>query len=119
MARPRKRRRVRFIPDARYFVPYGVPENTLEENILTIEELEALRLRDMEELDQESCAMKMNISRQTYQRILTDARHKIIDSLINGKSIRIDGGSFDIHAGKVKCLKCCHTWIKSIALGIW
>lgn len=110
MSRARKKRRVRFIPKIRYFVPYKVPENQVKENVLKIEELEALRLRDIEGLDQESCAIKMNISRQTYQRVLAEARRKIVDSLVNGKAIRIEGGNFDVHLGKVKCVDCNHSW---------
>lgn len=113
MSRPRKRRRVRFVPDIKYFVPYQIPENLVKENILKIEELEALRLRDIEGLDQENCAIKMNVSRQTYQRILSEARRKIVDSLVNGKAIRIDGGSFDVHSGTVKCIDCNNIWDES------
>jgi len=113
MSRARKKRRVRFLPKIRYFVPYKVPENQVKENILKIEELEALRLRDIEGLDQESCAIKMNISRQTYQRVLAEARKKIVDSLVNGKAIRIEGGNFDVHIGRVKCLDCNNSWYES------
>jgi len=113
MSRPRKKRRVRFIPKIKCFVPYKVPENQVKENVLKIEELEALRLRDIEGLDQESCAIKMNISRQTYQRILAEARKKIVDSLVNGKAIRIEGGNFDVYLGRVKCLDCNNSWYES------
>lgn len=113
MSRPRKKRRVHFVPKIRYFVPHKVPEGLIKENVLKIEELEALRLRDIEGLDQENCAIKMNISRQTYQRVLSEARRKIVDSLINGKAIRIEGGNFDLHFGKVLCTECNNNWFES------
>lgn len=123
MARPTKWRKVEFIPNIQYFAPINSQgnvsgENTsnggpLEENILRVEELEALRLRDIESLDQEECANKMEISRQTFQRILGLAREKVTDSLINGKAIRIEGGNFTRHICPVKCLDCGREWNES------
>lgn len=113
MPRPRKWRRVEFIPDIRRFVPMGIPERELEENILKIEELEALRLKDLEELDQEQCAEKMKVSRQTFQRILGEARRKLVDSLVNGKAIRIEGGNFTLNVCPVRCLECGSEWDES------
>jgi predicted DNA-binding protein (UPF0251 family) len=58
-------------------------------NILELEELESLRLKDLEKLDQAECAEKMQISRPTFQRILLSARRKVSDSLIYGKKLII------------------------------
>lgn len=81
----------------------------LDEVVLTVEELEALRLKDIEGLEQEDCAEKMGISRPTFFRILNSAHGKVADALVKGKAIRIEGGNFQF-SGPVKCLKCGHVW---------
>ncbi len=109
MPRPSKCRRVSFLPQARYFKPAGVPIRELEEICLTVEELEAIRLKDLEGLEQEQGAAKMNVSRPTFQRILTSARHKIADALFQGKAVRIEGGNFEIPACHFRCVQG-HEW---------
>jgi predicted DNA-binding protein (UPF0251 family) len=56
---------------------------------LSLEEIEAYRLRHIENIDQQMSAEKMNTSTSTYQRILYSAYKKIADALINGKAIKI------------------------------
>jgi predicted DNA-binding protein (UPF0251 family)/predicted Fe-Mo cluster-binding NifX family protein len=82
-----------------------VPLRLLDEVHLTLEELEALRLKDLEAFDQEQCAAHMNISRPTFQRVLAAGRKKIADALLNGKAVRIEGGHFDMAGMRCKC-KC-------------
>ena len=82
MPRPQKCRRVNFLPYITYFKPAGIPLRALSEISLSLEELEAIRLRDKEDLDQEKSARKMNISRPTFQRILRSARKKLADALL-------------------------------------
>ena len=94
MPRPRRMRWVSFQPHITYFKPAGVRIVDLDEVILTIDELEAVRLKDVEDLDQVACADKMNISQSTFHRLLSSARKKIADSLVTGKAIRIEGGDF-------------------------
>ena len=96
MPRPIKDRRVSFMPEVTYFKPAGIPLRVLEESQLSVEEIEAIRLKDLDSLEQEACAVKMNISRQTFQRVLGSARRKIADALFNGKAIRIQGGNFEM-----------------------
>ena len=96
MSRPPKCRRVAFLPNVTYFKPAGIPLRTLDEICLSMEEVEAIRLKDLEGLEQEQGAEKMNISRPTFQRVLTSARQKISDALLNGKAIRIEGGNFEV-----------------------
>jgi predicted DNA-binding protein (UPF0251 family)/predicted Fe-Mo cluster-binding NifX family protein len=96
MSRPFKCRRVAFVPDVTYFKPAGIPLRDLAEIQLTVEELEALRLKDLEGLEQEQGAEKMNVSRQTFQRVLAAARQKVADALLNGKAISIGGGNFEV-----------------------
>lgn len=113
MARPTKWRRVEFIPEIKYFAPARGRMGSLPENMLLVEELEAIRLKDLEGLDQEVCAKRMEVSRQTFQRVLNSAREKIADSLINGKAIRIEGGSYTRHICHVRCLSCGKEWRES------
>lgn len=113
MARPIKWRKVEFIPNIQYFAPSDIDAAELQENVLLIEELEAIRLKDLEGMEQEDCADKMEVSRQTFQRILNVAREKIADSLINGKAIRIEGGNFTRNICPIKCLDCEKQWNES------
>ncbi|MEX0918524.1 MAG: DUF134 domain-containing protein [Candidatus Paceibacterota bacterium] len=90
MPRPRLYRQINFRPSARYFKPRGIPLRLLSEVDLSLEEMEALRLKNIEGLDQGAAAEKMKTSQSTFQRILTMAYQKITDALVNGKAIRID-----------------------------
>jgi len=89
MVRPRLCRRIRFNPNITYFKPQGVPMRYLEVIELTTEEVEALRLRNIKDLEQEEAAKKMNTSQSTFQRILSSAYKKITVALIEGKAIKI------------------------------
>jgi len=89
MPRPRLCRKIEFNPEVTYFKPQGIPMRNLEIVELTTEELEAYRLRHLNNLDQQKAAQKMHTSASTYQRILYSAYKKIADALINGKSIKI------------------------------
>ena len=109
MSRPPKCRRVEFLPDVTYFKPAGIPLRDLEEVRMSIEEAEALRLKDLEGLEQEQGAEKMNVSRPTFQRVLASARQKIADALLNGKAIRIDGGNFEMTWRRFRCRRG-HEW---------
>lgn len=102
MPRPRKCRRVGFIPHNQAFYPH---EENVAEVMVSIEEVEAIRLSDLEEMEQEEAALIMNISRGTFQRILKSAREKIADALINGKTIRIQGGNYEFVGRKGLCRK--------------
>lgn len=87
MVRPTKFRRVEFFPENTYFVPWGKPKCEIEEIVLKVEELEAMRLKDIEELNQEQCAERMQVSRQTFQNIIDSSRKKIATALTEGKAI--------------------------------
>ncbi|MBI5622337.1 MAG: DUF134 domain-containing protein [Elusimicrobia bacterium] len=96
MVRPLKRRRIANQPGATYFKPRGIPMTELAEVVLTLDEIEAVRLADLEGLYQETAAAKMRISRQTFGNIIHAARAKIADAIVEGKALRIEGGSFRI-----------------------
>ena len=90
MPRPKIRRRLRFKPNVYYFKPRGIPLKTLKEVALEADELEALKLHDVDKLEQIKGAAKMKISQPTFARILDSAYKKIADAITNGKAIRIN-----------------------------
>ena len=102
-------RRVNFIPQITYFKPAGVPLASLQEVCLSIEEAEAIRLKDLEGLEQEECAQRMSISRTTFGRVLSSARQKVADAILKGKAIRIEGGNFEMTVRRFRCLND-HEW---------
>lgn len=89
MPRPRLCRRIRFNPQITYFKPQGIPMRFLDEVELTSEELEALRLKNIKNLDQKECAEEMKTSQSTFQRILSSAYKKISLALIKGQAIKV------------------------------
>ena len=93
MARPRKPRFVSGYPTLTAFIPQGVPISG--ELLLSVEELEAIRLSDFEGLDQEAAANLMEVSRQTYGRILAHARSIVSEALVTGKALRVEGGDYE------------------------
>jgi uncharacterized protein len=106
MPRPVKWRRVEFLPQNTYFVPLGKSKCELEEIFLKIEELEAMRLKDIEGLMQEECAERMKISRQTFQNIIDEARKKVAIALTEGKAINISGGNYTMNICGFRCQSC-------------
>jgi predicted DNA-binding protein (UPF0251 family) len=94
MPRPRMFRRVFFEPGVTHFKPAGTGLAGLAETVLTVDEFEAIRLKDHEDMDQTGAARKMGISQPTFQRVYESARKKIADALVNGKAIRIEGGHY-------------------------
>ena len=108
MARPKCYRHVCGIPDKNYFKPRGIPTVDLEEVVLTLDEFEAIRLADYEQLYQEEAAAQMNISRQTFGRIIETAHKKIADVLLNGKALKIEGGEINLKEAKPCCQETRH-----------
>ncbi|HMA60354.1 MAG TPA: DUF134 domain-containing protein [Halanaerobiales bacterium] len=106
MPRPPKRRRIKNIPYIRFFKPAGIPGRELEEVLLSLEEVEALRLKDVEGLNQTESAEKMNISRPTFQRIITKAHQKVAEALLEGKALRFEGGDYELDKGRYRCKEC-------------
>jgi uncharacterized protein len=103
-------RRVGFIPQVTSFFPSGVSVSNLQEVHINIEELEAIRLKDIEELKLEECAHEMDVSRTTFSRILDSARKNIADALLYGKAIHIEGGNFEITAIRQFTCPMGHKW---------
>ncbi|MBU2567554.1 MAG: DUF134 domain-containing protein [Elusimicrobia bacterium] len=90
--RPKKIRWIKCEPGEKCFRPQCKPLSKLKGVVLTIDEFEAIRLSDLEGLDQEKVAKKMRVHRSTISRILECAHKKIADALVNIKAIKIEGG---------------------------
>lgn len=106
MPRPTKSRKVGFFPKVTYFMPCGKSKCEVHEVILKLEELEAMRLKDINDLSQEECAERMQVSRQTFQNIIDSARKKTAVALTEGKAININGGNYTTTYCRFKCLDC-------------
>ena len=120
MARPAKPRFVTGEPCVDFFKPRGIPLRELEEERLSVEELEALKLADIEGLYQEDAAERMDVSRPTFQRVLKSARGKVARCLVEGKALGIEGGNY-VLAGEgktLKCLSCDHSWEEPFGSGV-
>ncbi len=103
MSRPRKCRWVEREPGVTYFKPQGVPLKNLEQVVITVDELEALRLSDFLDQSHEATAQQMKVSRPTVTRMLAKAHKAIADALVHGKAIRIEGGDYILE----NCHTCC------------
>ena len=94
--RPKKTRWIKCSPGERCFRPKCKPLNGLEGVNLTLDEFEALRLADLDKLYHDEAAMKVKVSRSTFSRIVSSARQKVADALVNIKAIKIEGGCCSI-----------------------
>jgi len=92
------RRRCRRVGSPPSFTSFGPAAagrvNEPEEAILSVDEFEAVRLKDLEGHDQNECAAMMEISQPTFHRLVISARRKIADALTHGKTIKIEGGHY-------------------------
>lgn len=116
MGRPHKERRVEKLPPITHYKPAGIPLRSIEEVVLTFEEMEAIRLADIELLDQAAAAERMEISRPTFHRIVNKAHQKIAAALWQGYALRVDGGNFRVshHCRQdlrhFTCQQCGYKW---------
>jgi predicted DNA-binding protein (UPF0251 family) len=106
MPRPVKMRRICQLPAFSLYGPLSKKGNEDQFITMQVEEFEAIRLMDLEGLDQEQCAEKMNVARSTVQRIYNRARKIIADSLVNGKVLKIEGGNFLVCDGDMEMNRC-------------
>ncbi len=100
------------MPSVRHFKPQGVPLAELEEVVLAEDELEAMRLADVEGLYHESAAERMNVSRPTFGRILAQARRAVATAITHGKALRIEGGVVEQVPQRGRCRRgrCRRGW---------
>lgn len=101
MPRQKKPRFVSGYPSISAFVPKGMVGTG--EVVLSLEGLETLRLTDFEGLDQETAAGIMQVSRQTYGRILGEARNIVSEALVTGKALLIEGGTYEMRGRQMRC----------------
>jgi predicted DNA-binding protein (UPF0251 family) len=109
----RVKRRVSCFPKATYYKPREVPFYDLETVNLSIENLEALRLCDLLNVEQNDAAEMMGVSRKTFWNDLQKARERVVDALVNGKAIEISGGEY-INSSECQidfiCKGCENEW---------
>jgi predicted DNA-binding protein (UPF0251 family) len=110
MPKPKKDRFVLQPPSVVYFKPQGIPMFQLEQVVLGVDEYEALRLVDLEGLQQEDAAKRMKVSRATCARILKEAHRKVAEAITAGKAIRIEGGNFILGNNRYRCRECSTFW---------
>jgi predicted DNA-binding protein (UPF0251 family) len=107
MARPHKERTVRYQPKVRLYKPQGIPREFLQTLVLTVDQLEALRLADHEGASHDSGAVKLGVSRATFGRILEAARRTVAEALLQGKALVIEGGTYSLASEQsFYCLRC-------------
>ena len=107
MPRPKCCRQIGAMPGRTCFQPEGASSSSLDEVLLNLDEYEAIRLADLEGLYQEQAASRMNVSRQTFGRIIEAAHRKVADVLVHGKILRIEGGSVSMKAIEpIRCPRC-------------
>lgn len=110
MARPPIERAVGGVPRVTLFKPAGVPARDLEQLQLTVDELEAIRLVDLEGLSHEQAAEVMGVSRQTVGRVVERGRAKVAEALVGGKAILIGGGQYRVEPRRWCCFACDERW---------
>lgn len=111
MPRPKKFRRVCSLPQVKNFIPSEASGMT-ETVQMSVEEYEVIRLMDLENFSQDESAERMGVARSTVQRIYDAARKKIADCIVNGKSLKIEGGNYRLCSGEDEkeicgCRNCC------------
>lgn len=111
MPNRKRNRRISMPPKMEGYKPFGIPMRELESVTLLLEEFEAIRLTDYEDLTQEEAAEKMNISRPTFTRIYEKARKNIAKAFVEGKAIFIQGGDYVTEDYWYKCKDCNETMV--------
>lgn len=102
MGRPRKYRKVCKKPGCTQFAPKGSDDIT-DIVVMSVDEYEVLRLIDFNSMTQEECARQMNIARTTVQKMYDEARFKIAKFIVEGSSLRIEGGEIE-YCDKTECM---------------
>ncbi|MGI6010522.1 MAG: DUF134 domain-containing protein [Ruminococcus sp.] len=115
MPRPCKRRRICEMPKHCSFAPVGESGKDRPIIRLAVDEYEAIRLIDLEDLNQEECAGRMGVARTTVQAIYNSARRKLAQCLVEGKELRVDGGDYILCEGNLTGCHCrrCHAGRKN------
>ncbi|OGC34311.1 hypothetical protein A2311_01270 [candidate division WOR-1 bacterium RIFOXYB2_FULL_48_7] len=110
MSRPFRCRKVGLQPVCRRFGPSGGLAGEGQAIHLQLDELEAIRLADVDGLYQEDAAKKMGISRQTFGNIIDSAHKKVAEAIINANEIKIEGGEVKMMERRFVCFDCKKEW---------
>lgn len=111
MTRPHCCRRVKSVPKHTLFQPSGSDHEERDPIILKLDEFEAIRLADREGCYHEEAASRMDVSRATFGRILNAARAKVAEALVQGRTLRIEGGIVQTTGHRrFRCTACSHEW---------
>ena len=114
MPRPFKNRKINGLFNVDCYKPNGIPLSMLTSIELSVDELESLRLADMENMYQDAAAEKMGVSRQTFGNIIKSARKKVADAIINGKALKIISHGFS-YSDAIRCCRHCGVvWRKAV-----
>ena len=106
MPRPRKGKKVCCLPEINLYGPLKLQRETNKCILMSVEEYETIRLIDLEKLTQEECGERMQVARTTIQKIYTDAREKVAESLVNGCILKIEGGDYQLYSEIEKPMGC-------------
>lgn len=106
MSRPFRFRRVCNPPLMKGFKPFGLPSCKKERVIIKLEEYESIKLIDYDLLSQGKAAEQMNVSRPTFTRIYNSALKTIAKAFVEGRSIEIEGGCYQLDSDWYRCCKC-------------
>ncbi|MFX0107039.1 MAG: DUF134 domain-containing protein [Candidatus Hodarchaeota archaeon] len=108
MPRRKHFRRVSGKPTISVFKPAGIPAVELDEVFLTVDEFEAVRLADLQGVNQREASVEMHISQPTFNRTLASGRRKIANAIVGGKVLRIEGGEYMLPCDKrvFECSPC-------------
>ena len=106
MPRPRKGKKVCCLPEINLYGPLKLQRENNKCILMTVEEYETIRLIDLEKLTQEECGERMQVARTTIQKIYTDAREKVAESLVNGCILKIEGGDYQLYSEIEKPMGC-------------
>ncbi len=103
MGRPRKCRKIGATPDITYFKPRGVPMQRLKDVAIPVDAFEAIRLADYKGMPRDAAAAAMDVSRQTFGRILSGARQCVATALVEGAALKINGGNYTLAEDATGC----------------
>lgn len=118
MPRPKKERAVHKPPLFTEFKPTGIARKYLKQTSISLDEYEALRLADFKGLSHDEASEEMEISRPTFTRLIEQARKKLVNFLVNGEFLLIEGGNIHFRNNIIKCLNCGHMFNINIGTAI-
>jgi len=108
MSRMKRCRTLLGPPVVQSFKPKGIPTTVLTTVLISLDELESIRLADHEDLDHTQAAQRLGVSRSVFTRMVDGARKKVARALVNGWELRIEGGEYHFETKRFRCESCHH-----------